>query len=37
MRTQIAQTDLELTQGDITKAQVDAIVNAANNTLVIGF
>ena len=36
MKTQIAQTDLELIQGDITKAQVEAIVNAANSALVGG-
>ena len=36
MKTQIAQTELELIQGDITKAQVAAIVNAANSALVGG-
>ena len=36
MKTQIAQTELSLIQGDITKAEVDAIVNAANSALVGG-
>ena len=36
MKTQIAQTDVELIQGDLTKAPVDAIVNAANSALVGG-
>lgn len=33
MQMKINKTDLELVQGDITKQQVDAIVNAANSKL----
>ena len=36
MQKQFEQTTLELVQGDITKAEVDAIVNAANEKLIGG-
>ena len=36
MQKQFAQTTVELVQGDITKAEVDALVNAANKELIGG-
>lgn len=36
MQKQFAQTTIELIQGDITKAEVDAVVNAANEKLIGG-
>jgi O-acetyl-ADP-ribose deacetylase (regulator of RNase III) len=36
MTTQTEQLDLTLIQGDITKTEVEAIVNAANSQLIGG-
>ncbi len=36
MQKQLEQTTIELIQGDITKAEVDAVVNAANEKLIGG-
>lgn len=36
MRTRVNQTDLEITQGDITEMDTEAIVNAANENLILG-
>ncbi|MCY4401363.1 MAG: O-acetyl-ADP-ribose deacetylase [Candidatus Poribacteria bacterium] len=36
MEKQFAQTTIELIQGDITKAKIDAVVNAANEKLIGG-
>lgn len=36
MKTRVNQTDLEITQGDITEMDTEAIVNAANENLILG-
>lgn len=36
MKVQFGQSLIELVQGDITRQQVDAIVNAANSQLIVG-
>jgi O-acetyl-ADP-ribose deacetylase (regulator of RNase III) len=36
MKTRIHETDLELAQGDITEMDTEAIVNAANASLILG-
>lgn len=36
MKTRINRTDLEITQGDITEMDTEAIVNAANENLILG-
>jgi len=36
MKLQVNQTEIELTQGDITESDTDAVVNAANPQLILG-
>ena len=36
MKIAINQSEIELIQGDITKSDADAIVNAANSLLIMG-